>query len=115
MTARATDTLDRGDLAVVALDDFLAADGLVDLRWQLHDLVVAGARTIVIDFSHVTAVRSDTLAALLGAHRACRSRGGGVLIRSAGKQITDLMYRTGLRRVFTLEQNGSTRLSEGRP
>lgn len=110
-----TRILECDDVAVVALDDFFAADGLVDLRWQLHDLVVAGARTIVIDFSRVTAVRSDTLAALLGAHRACRARGGGVLIRSAGKQVTDLMYRTGLRRVFTIEQNRPTERSDGKP
>jgi anti-anti-sigma factor len=99
--------------AVVALDDHLVGAGLPELRWQLHDLVVAGTRTIVVDLSATTKVGSDALAALLGAHRACRARGGAVVLRNPGRQVNDLMRRTGLWRVFVVEKPGAAGRERG--
>lgn len=95
---------------VVAVDDGSLGDRLPDLRWRLHDLVVAGASTIVIDLSRATKVGSETLAALLGTHRACRARGGGVILRNPGRQATDVMQRTGLMRVFAIEAPMATQV-----
>jgi anti-anti-sigma factor len=95
------------DQALVVLDDQAAGEGLPELRWQLHDLVVAGARTIVVDMSSAGRVGSGALAALLGTHRACRARGGAVVLRDPGRQVAELMQRTGLWRVFVIERSGS--------
>jgi anti-anti-sigma factor len=94
------------DRAVFVVDDHLVGEGLPELRWQLHDLVVAGTSTIVVDLSAATRVGSGALAALLGAHRACRARGGAVVLRNPGRQVSDLMQRTGLWRVFVVERPG---------
>ncbi|MCU0265680.1 MAG: STAS domain-containing protein [Actinomycetia bacterium] len=93
------------DQTTVRLVDHLTGQGLADLRWYLHDLVLAGARTIVVDMSSATGVESTTLAALIGTHRSCRARGGGVVLRDPGPQALDLIRRTGLWRVFRIEHS----------
>jgi predicted nucleotidyltransferase len=42
-----------GDEVVVRLDDDLLADGLADVRWLLHDALLAGARELVVDLRGV--------------------------------------------------------------
>lgn len=91
------------DEAVVTLSDARMSEGAAELRWELHDLVLAGVRVIVVDVSAVEALSSTTLAVLLGAHRACRARGGGVVIRNPNRRALDLLLHTGLHRVFEIE------------
>ena len=104
MSGNQLTTDDHQDLAFVRLRADAGGQGLPDLRWELHDLVVAGARTIVVDLSTAPRVGSGAVGALLGAHRVCKARGGGVVIRDPGRQTLDLLQRTGLWRVFTVEQ-----------
>jgi anti-anti-sigma factor len=89
---------------VVVLDDTAVTDGLAELRWHLRDLVLAGARTIEVDLSGTSRMGSSALAALLSAHRACRARGGGVVLVNPNRHVTDVMRRTGLWRVFRVER-----------
>ena len=89
---------------VVVLDDAAVSDGLSDLRWHLHDLVLGGARSIEVDLSRTSRISSSALAALLSAHRACRARGGAVVLVNPNRQVTDVMRRTGLWRVFRVER-----------
>jgi anti-sigma B factor antagonist len=89
---------------VIVLDDSAVTDGLSDLRWHLRDLVLAGARTIEVDLSGTSRMGSSALAALLSAHRACRARGGGVVLVNPNRHVTDVMRRTGLWRVFRVER-----------
>ena len=88
---------------VVTLSDAALADGLAELRWELRSLVLAGARRIVIDVSQVSHLPSSAVAAMLGAHRSCRARGGGVVIRDPSRRTLDLLQRTGLWRVLRLD------------
>jgi anti-sigma B factor antagonist len=90
---------------VVVLDDAAVTDGLSDLRWHLHDLVLGGARSIEVDLSRTSRISSSALAALLSAHRACRARGGAVVLVNPNRQVTDVMRRTGLWRVFQVERH----------
>jgi anti-anti-sigma factor len=96
-----------GDEVVVALDEALLADGLADARWLLHDALLAGARRIVVDLSLVHSLGSPALASFLWAHRICRARGGGVVLRGADRRTRDMLYRTGLWRVLQLQSRGT--------
>lgn len=92
-----------GDEVTVQLDDALLADGLADVRWLLHDALLAGARRLVVDLSRVRFLSSSAVASLLWAHRTCRVRGGGVVLRGANRRTVELLHRTGLWRVIQLE------------
>jgi anti-anti-sigma factor len=91
------------DEVVVPLDEALLADGLADVRWLLHDALLAGARRIVVDCSRVHALGSPALASFLWAHRMCRARGGAVVLRGADRRTRDMVHRTGLWRVLDLQ------------
>lgn len=89
--------------AEVILTEALVANGMAELRWELRDLVLAGVRNLIVDVSRIDRLSSTTLAALLGTHRACRARGGGVIIRNPNAKALDLLRRTGLHRVFLVD------------
>jgi anti-anti-sigma factor len=91
------------DEVVVALDEALLSDGLADARWMLHDALLSGARRIVVDLAGVERLSSPALASFLWAHRICRARGGGVVLRGADRRTRDVLHRTGLWRVLRLE------------
>ncbi len=90
--------------AIVTVTDGLLAEGLTGLRWQLRDLVMDGACLVVVDVSDVDQISSTLLAALLDTHRVCRRRGGGVAIRHANRRTAELLRRTGLDKVFAVEE-----------
>jgi anti-anti-sigma factor len=91
------------DEVVVRLDEALLADGLADVRWLLHDALLAGARRIVVDCSRVHTLGSPALASFLWAHRMCRARGGAVVLCGADRRTRDMVHRTGLGRVLDLQ------------
>lgn len=98
------DALDaHGDEVTIRLTDDLLADGLADVRWLLHDALLAGARRLVVDLSRVTVLSSTAVASFLSAHRTCRARGGAVVLRGPNRRTEDLLHRTGLWRVMQLE------------
>lgn len=90
----------RPDCAVIRLKRCPDRDRLPDLRWRLHDLLTEGRRVIVVDLARTPQIGSATLATLLGAHRVCRARRGSVVLRDPGEPTTELLRRTGLRRVL---------------
>jgi anti-anti-sigma factor len=94
---------DEGDEVTIQLTDDLLADGLADVRWLLHDALLAGARRLVVDLSRVQNLSSTAVASFLSAHRTCRARGGAVVLRGANRRTLDLLHRTGLWRVIRLE------------
>ncbi|MGY1709217.1 STAS domain-containing protein [Geodermatophilus sp. SYSU D00758] len=93
----------RDDVVTVHLDDAMLADGLADVRWLLHDALLAGARRLVVDLTGVAHLSSSAVASFLWAHRTCRARGGAVVLRGANRRTEDLLHRTGLWRVMQLE------------
>lgn len=95
---------DTADEVVLRLNDALVAEGLADLRWALHDALLAGARRLVIDVSAVSSLSSSAVASFLAAHRTCRARGGGVVLTGANRRTEDLLHRTGLWRVLLVEE-----------
>ncbi|MFW3169884.1 STAS domain-containing protein [Geodermatophilus sp. CPCC 206100] len=93
------------DVVTIRLDDAVLADGLADVRWLLHDALLAGARRLVVDLSGVAHLSSSAVASFLWAHRTCRARGGAVVLRGANRRTEDLLRRTGLWRVIELESS----------
>ncbi len=91
------------DEVVVELTPALVTDGLADVRWLLHDALLGGARTVVIDLARLPHLTSPLLASLLGAHWVCRARGGAVVLRGAGRRTRDVLTRTGLWRVLRVQ------------
>jgi anti-anti-sigma factor len=91
------------DRVTVVLTEELLQDGLADLRWRLRNLVLSGAREIVVDVSEVNELSSGVVTVLLSTHRVCRARGGGLTIRNASRRTSDLLRRTGLSRVLLRE------------
>jgi anti-anti-sigma factor len=99
-----TDSLDtQGDEVTIRLSDDMLADGLADVRWILHDALLAGARKVVVDLSRVHVLSSTAVASFLWAHRTCRARGGAVVLRGPNRRTEDLLHRTGLWRVMQME------------
>jgi anti-anti-sigma factor len=92
-----------GDEVTVRLSDDLLADGVADVRWLLHDALLAGARRVVVDLQDVEHLSSPAVASFLSAHRTCRARGGSVVLRGANRRTMDLLHRTGLWRVLHTE------------
>ncbi|TFV64021.1 UNVERIFIED_ORG: anti-sigma factor antagonist [Bacillus sp. AZ43] len=91
------------DRVTIRLTDELLADGLADVRWLLHDALLAGARELVVDLRGVHALSSSAVASFLSAHRTCRARGGSVVLRGADRRALDVLHRTGLWHVLTIE------------
>ena len=102
-TAPATLRGPADDEVVLRLSDAVLTDGLADLRWALHDALLAGARRLVVDVSAVSSLSSSAVASLLAAHRTCRARGGGVVLTGANRRTEDMLRRTGLWRVLLPE------------
>jgi anti-anti-sigma factor len=92
-----------GDEVTIRLSDDMLADGLADVRWLLHDALLAGARRLIVDLSRVQALSSTAVASFLWAHRTCRARGGAVVLRGPNRRTEDLLQRTGLWRVMQME------------
>jgi anti-anti-sigma factor len=95
------------DEVLIVLDDALFADGVADVRWLLHDALLAGARRLVVDLTGVQHLSSTAVASFLWAHRICRARGGAVVLRGANRRTVDLLHRTGLWRVLQIESSSA--------
>jgi anti-sigma B factor antagonist len=103
--------VDVDDERVVRLSQPMLADGLADVRWLLHQAVLAGARRIVVDLSRVSSLASPALASFLWAHRICRARGGAVVLRSPDRRVEDVLRRTGLTHVLEVQSRRSRRVA----
>jgi anti-anti-sigma factor len=97
-----------GDEATIRVTDDMLDSGVADLRWLIHAALVDGARRLVVDLDAVERLSSSAVASLLSAHRACRARGGRVVLHGAGRRTRDLLVRTGLRHVLGDDEDAST-------
>lgn len=91
------------DDLVVSLDDDNLLRGLADLRWHLDGLLAGRDPVLVVDISGLSRLSSATLAGLLWAQRGCRGRGGGVMLRGPNKRCRDMLARTGLIDLFSVD------------
>ncbi|MGY1707410.1 STAS domain-containing protein [Geodermatophilus sp. SYSU D00697] len=94
-----------GDEVVLTLDDGVLIHGIADVRRLLDDALTSGARRLVVDLTRVRLLSSPAVTCLLEAHRTCRARGGGVVLRGANRRTEDLLHRSGLSRLIPLERD----------
>lgn len=66
----------------------------------LDQVIHAGARSILVDVTSVDAIPQRAVGPLLDAFRACRSRGGELLVRNPSRRAMEQLDRTGVRVVF---------------
>src|SRR5947209_20288135 len=92
-----------GGTVVVPFAEVLAAGGLADARWLLHDALLSGARTVVVDLAGVAELPPGSLTTFVWVHRICRARGGGVELRGAGPEVSGVLRHTGLGRVLAAD------------
>jgi anti-sigma B factor antagonist len=92
-----------GDTETVELTEALVENGMADLRGELRELVLSGARVIVVDVAQMGELSSGVVTVLLGTHRICRARGGGLMLRNPTRRTAELLQRTGLSRVLLRE------------
>lgn len=104
-----------GVVPVVEFSDETFVDGMAGLRWQLRAHLADGARYIIVDVRGLRRLSSTAVAAMLGAHRVCRTRGGAVVLRNPNRRTLDLLTRTGLHQVFRIDRVKPAALSAGRP
>jgi anti-anti-sigma factor len=97
-----TSVYDVADVALI-LDDDTLLKGLSELRWHLDGLLADRSPVLVVEISGLSRLSSATLAALLWAQRGCRGRGGRVVLRGPTKRCRDVLVRTGLVDLFSVE------------
>lgn len=91
------------DDVALSLDDATLLRGLGQLRWHLDELMADRPPGLVVEISGLSRLSSATLAALLWAQRGCRGRGGRVVLRGPNKRCRDVLVRTGLVDLFSVE------------
>lgn len=89
-----------GEGVVVHLDGARPEPGLTELRAALVQVLRSGVPVLLVDLHRAGRLSSTTISALLWAQRRCRSQGGAVVLRGAGRRNARLLERSGLTRVF---------------
>ena len=86
----------------------LALAGEVDLytapefKQQLLDVIGAGGKDVVVDFSDTTFIDSTTLGVLVGGVKRLRAQEGRLSLVCSDRNIRKIFEITGLDRVFTI-------------
>ena len=86
----------------------IALAGEVDLytapefKQQLLDVIGAGGKDVVVDFSDTTFIDSTTLGVLVGGVKRLRAQEGRLSLVCSDRNIRKIFEITGLDRVFTI-------------
>jgi len=86
----------------------IALAGEVDLytapefKQQLLDVIGAGGKDVVVDFSDTTFIDSTTLGVLVGGVKRLRAQDGRLSLVCSDRNIRKIFEITGLDRVFTI-------------
>lgn len=99
------------DVAVLTLHDDERELARGELRGHLGSLLEPGPSTLVLDLSAVRRLSSDGVDGLLWLRRRCLGRAVNVVLRQPSRQSVDLLRRTGLLGVLTIE--GAARTAHG--
>jgi anti-sigma B factor antagonist len=96
-------TKDVKGVTVIALSgNVMGGPDATVLNQQVHQLLDAGARKVVIDLADVQFVNSSGLGMLIGSLTTMRNAGGDLKIARASKKIQTLIEVTRLHSVFDM-------------
>jgi anti-sigma B factor antagonist len=73
-----------------------------EFKQQLLEVIGAGGKDVVVDFSNTTFIDSTTLGVLVGGVKRLRAQDGRLSLVSSDRNITKIFEITGLDRVFTI-------------
>ena len=91
----------RSSLTVIAVQgNLMGGPDATTLNSQLHTLVDAGARQVVLDLSQVEFINSSGLSLLIGGATIMKNAGGALKLAGASQKITTLLKITKLGGVF---------------
>ncbi|MEH1015119.1 STAS domain-containing protein [Micromonospora sp. CPCC 206060] len=105
--------------AQIRLDGELTYDTVDDARVQLHALIDAGCRQLILEVSGITWSDSVGLALLIGLRSAVTACGGEIAVRGATGQLARVLEITGTRdllgagQVPGVDGTGSAEASSG--
>jgi anti-anti-sigma factor len=83
-------------------------DQVPELRWQLCDAALKGARSIVVDMAGVEELSSAMASTLLTSYRLCRVRGGQLELVNCERDVVELLAHTSLWRIFGVAERVGT-------
>ena len=96
-------TKDVKGVTVIALSgNVMGGPDATVLNQQVHQLLGAGARKVVIDLADVQFVNSSGLGMLIGSLTTMRNAGGDLKIARASKKVQTLIEVTKLHSVFDM-------------
>jgi anti-sigma B factor antagonist len=90
-----------GEYGVATVRGEIDLAGVDELREALHQLIVSGARHLVLDLGRVTYIDSTGLGVLVGACRRAQSHDGSLAVVGARPRLLSIFKLTGLTGVFT--------------
>jgi anti-sigma B factor antagonist len=94
-------TESHGPITVIALDgNLMGGPDASALNGNLHDLLAAGKKQVVLDLTRVQFINSSGLGLLIGGVNAIRAGGGTLKLAGASEKILALIKITKLERVF---------------
>ncbi len=100
-----------GGTTIIALAGDLDSAGAGLLRNEVDNLLVSGARRIVLDCSEVGYASSAGIGALIHTHRAARSAGGRVLVVGTDGPVFEVLGLMNLGSILELYTNEADALS----
>lgn len=88
-------------VAIVSLNGDITMQNAMSLRnWVVDNLIKAGKKKIVFDFSAVSSVDSFGLGTFVSIHKTAVSNGGAVAFAAVNENIKKLLNMTALDRVI---------------
>lgn len=101
------------DVAAVHLSGkFLAGGDGPFLRQKVKDLIDAGTRKLIIDFSEVPYIDSTGLGFLAGTHVTAKMAGVRMILTSLNAHVRNVLEGVQLIRFFTVEENEAAALAK---
>jgi anti-sigma B factor antagonist len=93
------------DAYVIALAGEVDLYTAPEFKQELKEVIGAGAKEVVVDFSRTTFIDSTTLGVLVGGVKRLRPAGGRLSIVCSDRNITKIFEITGLDRVFQIYES----------
>lgn len=99
------------DIFSLAIDGEASLATAPELRAAVAEVVDAGARGVLVDFSRATFIDSTVLGVLMGASKRLRPRGGRLVIVCGDDNLSEVFRITLLDRIFEIYDSSDTALA----
>ena len=108
-----TERIQDGTVVVSVSGDPITTQDVAPLRRIITNLVNRGARTVVVDLSHVNHVGAAMLGELATGLKTTRNAGGDLKLSGVSRRIRKVLTVTRLSRFFKYAEAGTSSLDAG--